>query len=143
MTTINISHSQITKYFRESIPRVVPFIHQRVGGHVVVPETLDVESDLLDAEAGLEEEVERLAAEVLAGGEQLLGEPGQDLGLSGPGQQRQHQAGRQRGRGLVRVVVPQPNLNKVSLSDLFSSSILLDLRDATSTILSHRKSTEH
>ena len=56
--------------------------------------------------------MEGLAAEILPHREQLLRELGQHRGLSGPGEQSQHQAGRQRGRGHVQVVINQPALKQ-------------------------------
>ena len=67
--------SQVTKYLRESISRIVSFIYQGIWWHIIVPEALNVEADPLNAEPGLEEQVQGLAGEVLPGGEQLMGEP--------------------------------------------------------------------
>ena len=77
--------------------------------------------------------MEGLAAEILPHREQLLCEPGQHRGLSGPGEQSQHQAGRQRGRREVRVVIRQPALKASLMKD--ESGLLKFLALMTTAVL--------
>ena len=73
--------------------------------------------------------MEGLAAEILPHREQLLREPGQHCGLSGPGEQSQHQAGRQRGRRVIR----QPALKASLMKD--ESGLLKFLALMTTAVL--------
>ena len=65
------SSQKITKDFRETISRVCSLVHNRKGGHIIVPEPLNVEPDLVHGEPGLQEQVDRLVGEVLGRGQHL------------------------------------------------------------------------